>query len=358
LTVLYSIDDLTTQWLTDVLRDKGVLNSGHVIEVKEASTTHQASLNYFLNITYSPDAPTSAPKTLFLKLSRPERLPLTTSEVDYYTKIVVQTPLKITPTCYSAEFDSEKGAYHILLEDVSTTHAALSLAYPPITTHALAMAKTLARLHAYWWEKPTLNTVSDLPTEAVIKRYVDTCRAGMSAMFDFLGDRITDEQKQLINSITEQYSHWMLKRTQRIPNHLTLIHGDCHNANWLLPKTEGEPYLIDRQPFDWSLTCWLGVSDLTYMMVHWWYPTFRERVEESVLRTYHTELLAQGVTDYTWQQLWDDYRLCAIQSLYVPLAWCALDPVVETSWIWYPKVVFTLDAIKHLGSQELLHQSL
>ena len=358
MTVLHSIDDLTTTWLTDVLRDKGVLDCGHVTDVTEASTNHQASLNYFLNVSYSADAPVSAPKTLFLKLSRPERLPLTASEVEYYTKIVAQTPLKITPICYSAEYDSEKGAYHILLEDVSATHTGLSLSYPPVTAHALAMAKTLARLHAYWWEKPTLNTVSDLPTEAVIQRYLDACLPGLLPMFDFLGDRITDQQKHLITTLTEQYPRWMLARTQRTPSYLTLIHGDCHNANWLLPKTDGDPYLVDRQPFDWSLTCWLGASDLSYMMVHWWYPKYRERVEESVLRTYHAELLAQGVSDYSWQQLRDDYRLCAIQSLYVPLAWCTEGSLDNSSWIWYPKVMYTLDAIQHLGSQELLAQSL
>jgi hypothetical protein len=177
-------------------------------------------------------------------------------------------------------------------------------------------------------------------------------------MFDFLGDRLTHQQRELIDSLTEQYPRWMLKRTQKTPNHLTLIHGDCHNANWLLPKTEGETYLVDRQPFDWSLTCWLGASDLTYMMVHWWYPNYRERIEESVLRTYHNELLAQGITDYSWQQLWDDYRLCAIQSLYVPLEWCNASNIDNTSWIWYPKVMYTLDALEHLGSRELLEQSL
>ncbi len=358
MTVLYSIDELTPDWLTDILRANGELKSGHVTDIQETSNSHQASLNYFLSIIYSPDASPSAPKTLFLKLSRPERLPLTASEVEYYTKIVVQTPLKITPTCYSAEFDSAKGAYHVLLEDVSATHIGLSLSYPPVTSHALAMAKTLARLHAYWWEKPNLNTVSDLPTEAVINRYVDACQPGMLPMFDFLGDRLTAEQKQLIETLVEQYPQWMQKRIQRTPNHLTLIHGDCHNANWLLPKHEGETYLIDRQPFDWSLTCWLGASDLTYLMVHWWYPNYRERVKESVLRTYHDELVAQGITNYSWQQLWDDYCLCAIQSLFVPLAWCTQGNIDNTSWIWYPKVMYTLDALKHLGSVERLERSL
>jgi len=315
MTVLHHFKDLTPDWLTHTLREEGVLDTGQVIRVTSNRTTHQASLNYFLNVKYSPDAPKTAPKTLFLKLSRPERWPLTADEVEYYTKILAQMPYKVTPTCYGAEFDGEKGAYHILLEDVSKTHTGLSLAYPPVSEHALRMAKTLARLHAYWWEKPTLNQVSDLPTETVIRRYVDKCLAGLSPMFDFLGDRITPQQKSLIENLTAQWPRWMAARTQQQPNHLTLIHGDAHNANFLLPKTEGETYLIDRQPFDWSLTCWLGVSDLSYMMVHFWYPSYRRRIEESVLRAYHAELLLCGVENYAWEQLWDDYRLCAIQSL-------------------------------------------
>ncbi len=356
--VLYTIDDLTADWLTDVLREKSVLEHGHVTAVQVVRTSHMASLNYFLDLQYSPDVSAAAPKTLFLKLSRPDRLPLTASEVEYYTRIVGQTSFKLTPICYAAEFDSEKGAYHILLEDVSATHSGLSLAYPPTPDHAQQMATTLARLHASWWQKPTLNTVADLPTEAVIMRYVDKCLTGLQPMFSFLGDRLTADQHDLITTLTKQYPRWMLKRIEQIPNQLTLIHGDCHNANWLLPKADGEPYLIDRQPFDWSLTCWLGTSDLTYMMIHWWYPAYRERIEETMLRTYHSELLAQGITNYAWEQLWDDYCLCAIQSLYVPLAWCALESVEDNAWIWYPKVMYTLDAIQYLGSHERLERAL
>ncbi|MBC8171855.1 MAG: hypothetical protein H7X77_09280, partial [Anaerolineae bacterium] len=143
--VLHTLKDLTPEWLTTILREQGVLTTGQVRSVKVSGTTHQASLNYFLKVKYSSDAPKNAPKTFFLKLSRPERLPLTASEVEYYTKIVARTPHKITPICYSAEFDAATGAYHILLEDVSATHTALSLAYPPTPEHALQMAQTLAR---------------------------------------------------------------------------------------------------------------------------------------------------------------------------------------------------------------------
>lgn len=358
MTVLHSYEDLTPAWLTAVLFEKGVLEQGYVTSVRTLNTSHQASLNYFIGLEYSTDAPETAPRTLFLKLSRPERLPLTASEVEYYTKIVAQTPFKVTPVCYSAEFDSEKSAYHILLEDVSQTHSGLSLSYPPTPDHALQMACTLARLHAHWWNSPALNTVSDFPTSEIIDRYVNYCLVGLSPMLDFLGDRLTSEQRQLVEKLVHQWPIWMNARVQQNKHDLTLIHGDCHNANFLLPKADGQAYLVDRQPFDWSLTCWLGASDLTYMMVHWWYPAYRERVEEAVLRTYHRELVNCGVTTYDQSQLWDDYRLCAIQSLYVPLAWCAEGSLDNTAWIWFPKVVYTLDAIQHLNSVELLESRL
>lgn len=354
MTVLHTLEDLTPDWLTTALRANGILPHGHVLRVEPAQTNHQSSLNYFLNIEYSPDAPPTLPATLFLKLSRPERWPLTASEVEYYTQIVAQTPHKIAPLCYSAEFDSEKGAYHILLEDVSATHISLSMAFPPISDHALQMGNALARLHAHWWERSDLNAVSDLPTETVIMRYVDKCMAGLAPMFDFMGDRITLQQRHLIENLVEQLPRWMIARTHQQPHHLTLIHGDSHNGNFLLPKMSSQVYLIDRQPFDWSLTCWLGVSDLTYMMVHWWYPAYRQRFEETVLRSYHAELLLHGVANYSWEQLWDDYRLCAIQSLYVPMAWCAYGMAESGAWAWYPKLVFTLDALDYLKSPELL----
>ena len=104
MTLLFALKDLNPDWLTDTLREKGVLATGCVSGVKPTRTNHQSSLNYFLDVSYTADAPESAPKTLFLKLSRPERLPLTASEVEYYTKILAQMPDKITPICYPAPF--------------------------------------------------------------------------------------------------------------------------------------------------------------------------------------------------------------------------------------------------------------
>jgi hypothetical protein len=54
------------------------------------------------------------------------------------------------------------------------------------------------------------------------------------------------------------------------------VHGDLNPGNLLWPRQGVEPvYLIDRQPFDWSLQRWLGVSDLARLMIIPWAPELR-----------------------------------------------------------------------------------
>ena len=92
----------------------------------------------------------------------------------------------------------------------------------------------------------------------------------------------------------------------------------------------GPVYLVDRQPFDWSLTTWLGVSDVAYMMVHWWDTTLRRRWERPILHHYHDALTRRGVSGYPWEQLERDYRLCAAQSVYVAVEWLETASPIST----------------------------
>ncbi len=76
----------------------------------------------------------------------------------------------------------------------------------------------------------------------------------------------------------------------------TLVHGDVNPGNVLTPISGAGPvYLIDRQPFDWSLTTWLGASDIAYMIVHRWDTELRRELELPVLRHYHAALERRGV---------------------------------------------------------------
>lgn len=353
-TVLRSIDQLTPEWLTYTLHQHGTLKDGSVVAFRQIDTRHMASLNFFLEIQYSSDVSDTVPRKLFLKLARPERLPLNDAEVIYYTHIAVQMPISPTPICYDAQFDPENGAYHVLLQDVSDTHAPNAFPLPPRVLHAEMMIDLMAQFHAFWWQHPCLDgELATLPTPEVIERYVSFCEAGLQPLIDFVGDRLSLSQIVTLQQVFKKHRKAMIKRAESGEN-LTLIHGDSHTGNFLFPLADdGRAYMIDRQPFDWSLTCWLGVSDLAYMMVHWWHPERRRMLEKPLLQRYLNKLHELGIRDYSWEQLWDDYRLCAMQSFYVAVEWCRENPA-EMAWIWYPQLQNTLTAFDDLACVELL----
>lgn len=112
--------------------------------------------------------------------------------------------------------------------------------------------------------------------------------------------------------------------------------------------------MIDRQPFDWSLVVWLGVSDVAYMMVHWWDTELRRQYEMPILRHYHSSLQRQGVENYSWEQLFWDYRLCAVQSIYVATEWCSdASATHKMRWVWLPQLQKALQAYADLHCDRL-----
>lgn len=121
----------------------------------------------------------------------------------------------------------------------------------------------------------------------------------------------------LIRQVFDEHPRAMIHRTQD-PQGFTLVHGDRGCANILVPRAGSRPiYLIDRQPFDWSLTSWLGVHDLVYAAVLDWPVADRRRLEQPLLRRYHDQLLARGVVDYSYDQLWTDYRSTIPIGVYI-----------------------------------------
>jgi hypothetical protein len=97
----------------------------------------------------------------------------------------------------------------------------------------------------------------------------------------------------------------------------TLAHGDAHVWNLLYPRADGAPgiYLIDWDA--WRIG--RGAFDLAYMMALHWYPERRARLEAPLIERYHAGLLAHGVTDYSLDRLWEDYRLAVIGHLATPV---------------------------------------
>ena len=138
-------------------------------------------------------------------------------------------------------------------------------------------------------------------------------------------------------------------------NGFALVHGDVNPTNILAPIEGDRPfYLIDRQPFDWSLKAWLGVSDIAYMIVHRWEMATRRRIELPILERYHRHLELHGVEGYRWRRLLMDCKLAAVQSVYVATEWCRREEErVSFRWLWLPMLKRSMSAYFDLGCDQL-----
>jgi aminoglycoside phosphotransferase (APT) family kinase protein len=132
------------------------------------------------------------------------------------------------------------------------------------------------------------------------------------------------------------------------PTALTVIHGDAHTWNFLFPRAgPSDPYLIDWQL--WHLD--VGARDLAFMIALHWDPTVRQALERRLLHLYHQQLIAEGVTGYSFDDLWLDYRRCAVRNLTFPIILWARGSPPEA---WRHRLDCALASYRELGAHELL----
>lgn len=164
---------------------------------------------------------------------------------------------------------------------------------------------------------------------------------------NFLGDRLSakrrDIYREVLAGLPVLYTRLMLPRAY------TVIHDDIHIGNVLYPRdaTIDGVRIIDWQT--WHID--LAPKDLAHMMVIFWFPEQRKNLERLLLRHYYDRLCEDGVGDYSWDELWNDYRLCVIRKLFHP-AW-----QWETGHhpnIWWNHLERVMTAYEDLHCRELI----
>ena len=354
--VITSVDQVTSAWLTDVLRHSGALTHGTVASFEVAAGEDvRLSTNARLTLIYSPDAQGVQPQKLFLKMvnTAPVDGFFGDSEITYYQRDYLGLADAPLIRCYAAAYSEEQRRYHLLLDDLSATHK-VSIFKTPTLEHGLALAEALATLHAHWWGQQRLDQANaPLPSAAAISRYVGNSEPGVSHILAACADQLQPHWPQAILDFFEQHPRLMTERT-RSASGFTLVHGDLNGFNILVPIEGARPiYLIDRQPFDWSLTVWLGVWDFMFPLVIDCDPAIRREIELPVLHRYHEHLLQRGVQNYSWDQLWDDYRLSMAMSIYIVSEWNRYSLNVEAMPIWMPMLQRSMTAFDDLECAKL-----
>jgi hypothetical protein len=353
--IITHVDQVTSEWLTSVLLKSGALTEGQVTMFAVDTGRGNWSTSARLTLSYAPDSRGELPVHLFLKMVEVDLEDETfgDSEVTYYTRDYVNLTGAPLIRCYDALFSQEQNRYFLLLDDVSETHVE-ACAKNPTLAYGLALADGLAVLHAHWWgEQRLAEAGAPIHDAAHIRRFAAIAEPGLAPVIAEYEAALKPHWPAVLRSLFTHLPEAMINRTRQA-NGFTLIHGDAGCNNILVPRDGDQPlYLIDRQPFNWSLTTWLGVYDLAYAMVLDWEVETRCELEMSVLRRYHERLLRHGVESYPWEQLYHDYRLCVGMCGYIGVEYCRGESGKLLEHIWMPMLQRALTACDDLHCADL-----
>jgi thiamine kinase-like enzyme len=336
------------EWLSQVLRENGLLDRGSVTGVVTKSGPKSRSSIVRLILNYTEDAPTSAPRRIMLKLPAGMIVGSVDRESEFYTSVAPKMVNPPTIQCYGAGISG--GKYYLLLEDLSDTHFAHPPAMiPPLRAQSDQIITALAQLHAAWWEHPSLGiTIGNLPNPETARTLVNEAVSSFPGFADFLGDRLSAGRHALYAKIFDSFVDKLGERFATSRG-FTLIHGDPHIGNFLYPIDEAKDTL---RILDWkSWDVGPVTDDLAYMMALFWFPERRARLERPLLVYYHSLLLGCGVQNYTWDALWHDYRLSVIRYVLHPIWQWSTDHPID---IWWHHLERIMLAFIDLDCAELL----
>ena len=311
----YQPEQLTAEWLTDTLRQAGVLNGTHITSFEVQPLSETAGIvgqNTIIRLAYDKSDDT-APKSIFAKfaLATEERRAhwqyKYINEVQFYKEFAHQVDVS-TPQAYFSEFEEETGYALLLLEDCSYGELGDWIKGCSIERMRLVVTE-IAKFHATWWEHPALPQyawarMQDSEVNKLQERYLQ-----IADTLDDVPEIPRDpELLQTIKDHAIHFSSWMNYQRQSSP--YTLLHNDYHLNNLIFIE-DNKLMILDWQ----TMSMGRGVSDVACLLGK--VPIEDRRVHETeLLKLYHHTLCENGVVGYSYDQCWDDYRMAIFDGFW------------------------------------------
>ncbi len=313
MTPIPTLADLTAEWLTTLLRDKG-----HDCEIGSVSAraigTGQVGATYRLALDYSRG---TGPATLIAKLPSNDPTSRATGkshltylrEARFYQTFAGRKPLPVPEHLFIA-FDDDSHDFALVMRDLPRHVAGNQLAVPTHEEagHAIDAA---AAIHAGWWGDPMLDTLDWLNGSKAVPPPLDI--EALYAMFwpafrQRYGNRVTADMTKVGDAFAGKLKPWVDARSG--PRCLT--HNDFRPDNMLFDLgDQSRPVVV----VDWqTVGVGNGAGDLGYFMGTALDPPTRAREERNLVDRYCRGLSAAGVPQGDLGQVWDDYRAAAFSG--------------------------------------------
>ena len=315
---LTSPDQCNAAWLTAALDEAGALTGGRVVGVRLAARETTTSTVARLSVRYSRGSGGARPSRLFLKVSSASpkvRLPsdFVLGDVRFYRRIADLDCRLPVPRCYSAAVGPDERS-HLLLEDLSSTHAPVRPGPRTPLERCGRMIECLADFHAVWWgRQDLLRRFGPLPSGQEALRYGRSIQERLPGFFRAAGAAMPAATRRLYRHAAARFGPAMATLYQG--ENLTLVNGDCHPGNVLLRRGGGGGRIVDWQFHHIGL--W--PQDLMHLLGLCWPPARRRAMEGDLLGRYHRRLASRGVRGLDWPLCRRGYLLGMIDNLFMPM---------------------------------------
>ena len=317
-----TIDDVTPAWLTDALRHGGAIDGATVRHVSVEPIgvgVGVMALLYRLAVTY--DGP-PGPGAVVVKLAsqyEPVRqvargYRFYEREVGVYNHLAPKLSLG-SPTCWFAGHDPDSDDFVVVMEDLSG-HRLCDQVSGCSPADAELVVDALAALHAQWFGNDELLAYPfiERPSDPPYPQYhAQATKADWPVFAERFGDHVPDAMRR----VGERWFEIGPALMEETANHpWTLAHGDVRLDNIFFDDANADIKVVD-----WQISYRnSGAFDLAYFMCQSLSVEDRRAHESAILHRYHDGLQSGGVTDYGFDELFDDYRRSVLFSFCYPLS--------------------------------------
>lgn len=314
-TILKKVEDINIEWL-----NKTILNNDNISEIDDYKIWYTGNTGVstvvVIELIYSKNE-SHHPTSVFIKFAKlnKEGNPVRNGEKElyFYNKLSEQIGIKNIPKCIFADRCSDTNHFTIILENLGLTHDSQIWEGNKKWKQMSITIDCLAKIHTKWWNKTDNIALSSY------KRTSNDCKKELKYLKDLGDDFINRNSSLFSNRILDLY-----KNSEDIFNayfnryltdqNLTLIHRDCHHWNFMYPKDNSEKiYLIDWDTYRIDIP----TNDLAYYIAVHSNPEQRKIYEMKLLELYHSIIVKNGITDYSFNELLNDYKLSVISMTYL-----------------------------------------
>lgn len=311
-------DQVTPEWLTGVLHASGDLAADASVTAVSGTPVGTGQVGDSVRFTVEYSSAGAGPATVVGKFptedetSRASSVATRTYEIETRFYQQLQDRVSITtPKPYVALIDVEANEFVLLMNDLAPAEQGDQITGCGLAECELAVDE-VAKLHAPVWDDSTLADLEWLNRGSGDGRqfYVQLLSMLWPGFKERYGDRVDAEVVAVGERLMARIADYVAPQ----PGPQTAAHGDYRVDNMLFGKG-GPDGGAPLTTVDWQTVALSpGVTDVSYFLGTSPLPELRAKHEEALVRRYHEGLLAGGVTDYSFERCWHDYRRYSFQG--------------------------------------------